>query len=375
MKVTSLTALQLKKRRREKRRRHMYNVGGKGLMPGTPVFVGEQKLDAPSMDITCYTAETLDEVSDATLEDFNRLTNDKNVTWLNVNGVHDISAIEAIGQYFNLHPLTLEDIVNTTQRPKAEEFDDYIFLVLKMAAYNEAEKEIEVENVSLVLGKGYVISFQEREGDVFGAVRTHIRSAKGRIRKSGADYLVYSLMDAVVDEYFAAIEKTGERIEDMDDDVILDPRPAHVQEIHHLKRNVLFLRKSVWPLREEVAALEKSDSKLIEKPTRAYLRDLYDHTIQVIDMVETYRDILGGLHDTYLSSVNNRMNDIMKVLTIIATIFIPLTFIAGVYGMNFKYMPELEWKWGYFASLAIMAVMALGMLVYFKRKGWFKANT
>lgn len=359
-------------RGRQKTKRHIYKVGGKGITPGTPVFIGEKKLETPRLDVTCYTPDSLEEIPSATLDDFIRLKKKNNVTWLNVNGIHDIALIEAIGRQIALHPLTLEDIVNTTQRPKAEDYEDYIFLALKMTTFNEAEKETDIENISFVLGDSYVISFQEREGDVFNPVRERIRTTKGRIRKARPDYLVYALMDAVIDEYFAVLEKTGEHIETIDEDIITSPNPSHIREIHRLKRNILFLRKSVWPLREEVSMLEKTDSKLITKPTKVYLRDLYDHTIQAIDMVETYRDILGGLHDTYLSSVNNRMNDIMKVLTIIATIFIPLTFIAGVYGMNFANMPELEWEWGYYMTLGAMGLVALVMLAYFNKKGWFK---
>lgn len=342
-----------------------------GLPPGTPVFVGQQKQDTVQIDIIDYTEQSFNEILDAGLDDCLRFKNSPSVTWININGIHDVAVIEKLGEQFSLHPLTREDIVNTNQRPKVEEFDTYLFLVLKMVTYDEPNTAITIENVSLILREGFVLSFQEHTGDVFETIRQRIRTAKGRIRKVKADYLAYALMDAVVDEYFIVLEKIGERIEMIDDDIVTAPVMQHMQEIHRLKRDILFLRKSVWPLREEITAIgKKGDSPLIDDSTTVFMRDLYDHTIQVIDMVETYRDILGGMHDTYLSSVNNRMNDIMKVLTVIATIFIPLTFIAGIYGMNFEHMPELHWAWGYYFILGIMSAIGIGMLVYFKKRKW-----
>jgi len=341
-----------------------------GLAPGTPIFIGEQKQEKTRIDIIDFNEETLHEFLDTTLEKGSELAQSATVTWINVNGIHDLGMIESVGKYFNLHPLTLEDLVNTNQRPKAEVFPKYMFIVLKMMNYNDTTNTVDVEHVSLILGENYVISFQEDEGDVFDAVRERIRTAKGRIRNMKSDYLAYALMDAVVDHYFLAVEKIGDFIEDIDDRLLTDPKPDDIHEIHRLKRDILSLRKAVWPLREEVGAIEKSESPLIHQETRVFLRDLYDHTIQVIDMVETFRDLLGGMHDTYLSSISTRMNEIMKVLTIIATIFIPLTFIVGVYGMNFEYMPELKWPWGYYLIWLIMFSVGCGMVVYFKRKKW-----
>ncbi|MDY6840892.1 MAG: magnesium/cobalt transporter CorA, partial [Pseudomonadota bacterium] len=276
----------------------------------------------------------------------------------------------SLGKCLNLHPLTLEDIVNTDHRPKIEEFPEYIYMVLKMISYNEAANRVEIEHVSLVLGETYVVSFQEKDGDVFDTVRERLRTTKGRIRSMKADYLAYALMDAVVDNYFLAVERIGDRIEDLDDQILANPKPDDMQQLHRLKRDILSLRKAVWPLREEIGALDKSESPLIRPETKVFLRDLYDHAIQIIDMVETFRDILGTVHDTFLSSMNNRMNEVMKILTIIATTFIPLTFIVGVYGMNFEYMPELKWKWGYFLVLGVMLVIGLGMIGYFQKKKW-----
>ncbi|GAB1428239.1 magnesium/cobalt transporter CorA [Aminivibrio sp.] len=335
------------------------------------IFIGERQVDNARIDIIQYDAGTVKESRDVTPEECGDCLNTPGVTWINVNGIHNIGLIESLGKYFDLHPLTLEDIVNTTQRPKVEEFPKYVYAVLKMMTFDEGTNRLDIEHVSLILGEKYVISFQEDEGDVFDSVRERIRNAKGRIRSLKADFLAYTLMDAAVDHYFLAIERIGDRIEEMDDTILLRPKPEDIQEIHQMKREILSFRKAVWPLREEVGALEKSETPLIRPETKVFLRDLYDHIIQIIDMVETFRDILGGIHDTYLSGVSNRMNEIMKVLTIISTIFIPMTFIAGVYGMNFLYMPELQWPWGYYLIWAIMLSIALTLIVFFKRRRWF----
>ncbi|NLE05862.1 MAG: magnesium/cobalt transporter CorA, partial [Crenarchaeota archaeon] len=267
------------------------------------------------------------------------------------------------------HPLTLEDIVNTHQRPKHEDFDEYIYVVLRMLRY-DPEQGVISEQISLVLGSNWLISFQERKGDVFDSVRERLRTDKGKIRKNSIDYLLYSLIDAVVDNYFTVLEKLGEDIGEIEDQLIENPQPEIVHTITDLKRQNISLRKAVWPLREVVNRLERDESKLIKKTTRIYLRDVYDHTIQVIDSIETFRDTMSGMLDIYLSSVSNRMNEIMKVLTIIATIFIPLTFVSGIYGMNFQFMPELNQPWGYPVALLSMAIISVVMLVYFKRKNW-----
>jgi magnesium transporter len=294
----------------------------------------------------------------------------KRITWINIDGLQKISTIEKIGNYFNLHPLVLEDIANTAQRPKMEDYTDYLFVVLKMLQYSEEDNEIKGEQVSLILGSNWVVSFQETEGDVFDPIRERIRTDKGNIRKMGADYLAYVLMDAIVDNYFAVLEKVGEKIEEIEDETVTNPSPETLQTIHDLKRQMIMLRKSVWPLREVISRLERWESKLINESTDIFLRDLYDHTIQVIDAVETFRDMLSGMLDIYMSSVSNRMNEVMKVLTIIATIFLPLTLVAGIYGMNFRIMPELQWEMGYPFALLIMLAVGITMLIYFKRRNW-----
>jgi magnesium transporter len=263
----------------------------------------------------------------------------------------------------------LEDILNTDQRPKIEDFDDYIYIVLRLINYNQ-DREVTSEQISLILGRNFVISLQESDGEVFAPILERLRTSKGRIRKSGADYLVYTLMDLIVDNYFVVLEKFGEALEYLEEEVVTKPSTQTLQDIHRFKYDMIMLRKSVWPLREVIGRLERRESDLIQEATGIYFKDVYDHTIVAIDNIETYRDILSGMLDIYLSSISNRLNEIMKVLTIIATIFMPLTFLAGVYGMNFKHMPELEWTWGYPASLGLMLVISLSMLIYFRKKKW-----
>ena len=342
-----------------------------GFPPGTLIHIGERKSGQVRIKIIDYSESSFQEKEAGRAEECFPFKDSPTVTWINVDGVHNVPLMEKLGGCFQIHPLILEDILNTDQRPKMDDMEQYIYIVLKMLDYDTKKDEIIAEQVSLVLGGNFVISFQEGSaGDVFDAVRERIRNSKGRIRKLGSDYLAYALMDAIIDRYFLILEKLGEKIETVEDNLISDPTPDTIHQIHQLKRDMIYLRKSVWPLREVIAALEKSGSELIHSSTEIYLRDIYDHTIQIIDTIETYRDMLSGMLDIYLSSISNRMNQVMKVLTIIATIFMPLTFIAGVYGMNFRFMPELGWRWAY--PLVILVMLAVGaiMLVYFKRKKW-----
>ena len=341
-----------------------------GLVPGTLVHVGEEKTEKTKITIMDYDEGQFREQEAKMVEESFRFKDTATVTWINIDGLGEIEVIAKIGKHFNLHPLILEDIVNTGQRLKVEDFENHIFVVLKMLTFDEKESDIKAEQFSLILGSNFVISFQEKAGDVFNPIRERIRNAKGRIRKMGADYLAYSLLDAVVDNYFLILEKLGEKIEGSEEAVVKNPTPQTLRDIHALKRDTIFLRKSVWPLREVVNNLARTESSLIKQSTNIYLRDVYDHTIQIIDTIETFRDLVSGMLDIYLSSISNRMNEVMKVLTVFAVIFIPLTFIAGIYGMNFKYMPELEWRGGYFIALGIMASVGLSMLIYFKRKKW-----
>lgn len=342
-----------------------------GLSPGTLVHVGEKKAEKTKIQILLYDEHTLEEKDLETVEEAFAYRDRPGVTWINVDGLHDVDIVEKIGNHFGLHPLALEDIVNTQHRPKLDDFEDYALVVCKMISWEGEEDELRVEQLSLILGKNYIITFQEIQGDIFNPVRERIRKAKGRIRRMGADYLAYALIDAIVDNYFVVLENMGEEIESLGEDVLDSPNPEILHAIHRLKRELIVMRKSVWPLREIVAALEKADSGLVNKRTLVFLRDVSDHTIQVIDTVGTFRDMVTGMLDVYLSSVSNRMNQVMKVLTIIATIFIPLTFIAGIYGMNFEYMPELKWRLGYPLVWLVMIVLALCMLIFFRRRNWF----
>ncbi|MHC4596042.1 MAG: magnesium/cobalt transporter CorA [Planctomycetota bacterium] len=327
-----------------------------GLPPGTLVHIGEKKAETVRIIYIDYDEQNLQEKQITNIEECFQFKTTPTVTWINIQ--------------FELHPLILEDILNTGQRPKFEDFEKYIFVVLKMLSYNDANQAVEVEQVSLVLGANFVISIQERAGDVFQQVRDRIRGSKGRIRKMGADYLGYALIDAIVDNYFTILEKLGQEIESAEEEVVAEPTENTLQQIHSLKREMISLRKSVWPLRELISGLQRSESDLIKESTGIYLKDVYDHTIQIIDTIESFRDMVSGMLDIYLSSLSNKMNAVMKVLTIIATLFIPLTFVAGIYGMNFKNMPELEWRWGYAAALLVMAVIAAIMLIHFRRKKW-----
>jgi magnesium transporter len=341
-----------------------------GQPPGTPIYVGEKREEAIRITVIDYDEDLFQEKKISDIDECGILKDSPSISWINIDGVHDAQLVESLGKCFDLHPLVVEDVLHPGQRPKMEEFENSLFIIFNMLTYDDETREIRGEQVSLVLADHYVLSFQERPGDIFGLIRDRLRNKKGRIRKMGPDYLAYSLLDAVVDYYFLILEKVGGRIEELEATLLDNPKPETMQEIHKLKREMLFLRKSVWPLRELISGLEKSESRIIKKTTFKYLRDVYDHTIQIIDTVETFRDMLSGLHDTYLTVISTRMNEIMKVLTIIATIFIPLTFIAGIYGMNFEFMPELKWRMAYFVVWGVVVAIAVLMIIFFKRKKW-----
>jgi magnesium transporter len=341
-----------------------------GLLPGSLVHVGEKKMEKTRITVMDYDQDKFVEKQTETVAECLPFRDTSTITWINVDGVHEPEVIQHLGECYGIHPLILEDIMTTSQRPKLEDMGDYLFLVVRMMTNHRGPDEEKFEQVSLVVGSNFVLSFQEDVGDVFNPVRDRIRKGKGRMRSQGPDYLAYALLDAVVDGYYGELERVGEEIEVLEDEILKDPKPATLQHVHRLKRDMIFLRKSIWPLREVIGRLERRESPLIKESTALFLKDVYDHAIQVIDTVETFRDMLSGMLDTYLSSASHRMNEIMKVLTIIATIFIPLTFIVGIYGMNFKFMPELGWRWGYLGIWGLIAVVAVIMLFYFKRKKW-----
>jgi magnesium transporter len=341
-----------------------------GLPPGTLVHIGEKLTEKTRVALVEYDAQGFQEKELEAFETCYLFAKEPKVTWVNVVGIQQVEVLEKLGSCFVVHPLVLEDILNTEQRPKVEDYGEDLFIVVKLISYREKTDEVEAEQISLILRPHALLSFQEKEGDDFAAVKERLRTGKGRLRKMGADYLAYTLLDIVVDQYFGVLEKLGERIEVLEGRLLTDPGAATLQKIQNLKKEMLLLRQWIWPLREVIRSLERGEFPGIQESTRIYLRDVYDHTIQVMDSIEIYRDMLSGMLDIYLSSLNNRMNAVMKVLTIIATIFMPLTFLAGVYGMNFKHMPELDWPWGYPLVWGLMALIAGIMLVLFRRKKW-----
>jgi magnesium transporter len=353
------------------RRRPGKLSNGAGRIPGTPVHIGEVKQAKTRISVFKYDPEAYEEKIFQDIEEAGPFLKDGRgkVVWINIDGLHDIDLLTGVGGLFSLHPLVLEDVANTAKRPGIDDYRDYLYMAVKMLT--QGADRIDYEQVSLVLGKGYVISFQEKEGDVFEGIRNRIRENKGRIRKKGADYLAYSLLDAVVDNYYYILEKFGENIEGIEERLSAGEYEESLGNIYSIKREALLLRKAVWPVREVINFLTKGESGLVAKETVVYFRDIYDHVIQVIDTTETFRDMISTLVDIYMSGVSNRMNEVMKTLTIFAAIFIPLTFIAGIYGMNFEYMPELGWKWGYFAVLGIMSAVTVSLVVFFKKKKWF----
>lgn len=342
-----------------------------GLPPGSLIHIGDKKKEEVKITVIDYDEGNFQEKVIAEIQECFTFKDKPTVTWINVDGIHKVEIPEKLGECYGFHPLIIEDILNSDQRPKIEDFGDYIYIVLKMLNLDSRTNSIISEQISLILGPNFIISFQEgHEGDVFNPVRERLRAGKGKMRKMGADYLAYSLIDSIVDNYFIILEKLGEKIESLEEKLVTNPTGNVLREIHNLKRELLFLRKSVWPLREVISTMAKGESSLIHPSTGIYLRDIYDHTIHVVDTIETFRDMVSGMLDIYLSSISNRMNAVMKVLTIIATIFMPLTFLAGVYGMNFKHMPELEWKFGYPLIVLVMLIVAVIMLFFFRKKKW-----
>jgi magnesium transporter len=343
-----------------------------GLPPGSLVFTGEKKVDHVTINLIDYNGHIVNEREITDPSEITQCTLDNTISWIDIEGLHDVPLIQKVGESLNLHPLVMEDVLNIDQRAKMEQYEEYVYIVLKMFHLNKETTEITPEQVSIILGKNYVVTFQEGiRGDTFHEVRDRIRNNKGIITKMTSDYLVYTLIDSIIDSYFIILETLGEKIENLEEELINNPQKSTLTKIYSLKREMLFLRKTVWPLREAISRLERGESDLVTRGTHIYLRDVYDHTINVLDSLETYRDMLSGMLDIYLSSISNRMNEIMKVLTIITTIFIPLSFIAGVYGMNFEFMPELKMQLGYPVVLTIMFLIGIVMLVYFKRKNWF----
>ncbi|MEO1262925.1 MAG: magnesium/cobalt transporter CorA [Bacteroidota bacterium] len=339
-----------------------------GLPPGTLVFTGERYLDTPNVTLIQYSEEAFH--MEQKKDKKPALQDGFKVTWFDVRGVHDLNLMEKIGERFNIHALTLEDIVDIRQRPKFEAFKEGVFVTLRSFQFDQEKLELQTEQVSIYFGEHFVLSFQEDDDDLFIKVRERLKNKSGRIRQRGSDYLAYALIDSIVDSYFPMLDKIEEVMTDLEENILMNNDPKIKSKIHELKLQTLHLRKSVGPLREAINQFAKSESALIKEETLVFVRDLYDHIIQVLDLVETYRDLVSGLNDLYISELSFKMNSVMKVLTIITTIFVPLSFLAGLYGMNFDHMPELHWKAGYFILLGVMLVVAVGLLIIFKRKNW-----
>ena len=351
-----------------------------GQIPGTPIHTGEQRLEHVLMTVHDFDEEHYDVIPITKIEKSEPYLQNKSKTWIQVRGLHDIEKLKTLWDYFKLHPLVQEDIVSTSQRPKVEHYSDHVFVVLRMITHKKAEDgsvQLHTEQVSVVLGENYVLSFQESDEPIFEPVLKRLELTTTRLRKFGPDYLAYALIDMIIDHYFHALDEIGELIENVEELVLEEPKQVHLHKIHALRRDLIFFRKSVWSLRDGINSLIRDDIPLISNDVKVFLRDVYDHLVQVIDSIETSREMVFSLFDMYMSGLSNKMNEVMKVLTIIATIFIPLTFIAGIYGMNFDpevspfNMPELGWYYGYPFSLLIMGFLSIGMIIFFRRKGWF----
>jgi magnesium transporter len=342
-----------------------------GLPAESLIYTGERAAEKIEITLIQYDEQAFEEHSIGTADACAPYRDRPGSIWIAVDGVHNAAQIEKLGECFGLHRLVTEDILSVVQRPKVDDYGDYLFLVLKMLAYDETAGRVLPEQVSIIFGRNFLLSFQEgQKSAALSLIHERLRAARGRIRKMGSDYLAYSLLDAVVDGYFVVLDKFGDRIDALEDQLMERPSGATVEQLYQLKRELLLLHRSVWPVREVVTGLMHHESEIVQGSTEPYLRDVYDHTVQAIDTIEIYREMLSEMIGIYLSSASNRLNAIMKVLTIIATIFMPLTFIAGVYGMNFRHMPELDWTYGYPAALFIMAAIGTVMVAYFKRKDW-----
>jgi magnesium transporter len=341
-----------------------------GLPPGSLVFVGEDRPHKTRISLMDFDESQLTEREIARVDECLEFKDRTSVTWVNVDEVHEPGVLESFGRAFGFHNLMLEDILNTDQRPKVEDHGDYLYVVLKMLEWRPDAGDIDIEQLSLVVGPKFVISFQERAGDFFDPVRARIRESVGRIRRLGADYLAYTLLDSVIDQYFVVLERMGERVEALEDVVMTEPGPGTLARIHALKREMIFVRKAIWPLKEVIASLRHLNTPLIAKSTQIFLRDLQDHIVQVVEGVDTLHMLLADLMDTYLSVVSNRTNAVMRVLAVLSAVFMPLTFVTGIFGMNFHDMPPLDWRWGFIGSLVGMGLLALVMIVFFRRKGW-----
>lgn len=360
MKAKKNTPLSRRKKQRKKA----------GLAPGTISYVGDLRDFEVFADMMEYCAETFDEKNNISIKSIPRSTGNEDIRWINITGIHETAVLETIGKTFELHNLVMEDIAHANQRPKLDEFDAYAYIVVQMVRYDDEFFQVSTEQLSIIVQGHTIITFQEQPGDLFEEIRERLRKNIGKGRRSGVEYLIYSILDTIVDNYFVVLEKMGDHLDEIEVKLLGEAKSNDVKELHGIKRELIYLRKSVWPMREVINSLGKSELIQKNQITEIYLRDVYDHCIRAIDTLETYREMSSSLMDMYLSSLSNKMNTVMKTLTIISTIFIPLTFIVGVYGMNFKYMPELEIKHAYEIVWGVMIILTLIMIRYFRRKGW-----
>jgi len=369
--LRSTTIESIKKHHMHRKKNKQKLRSKQGMPPGTPVFTGQQKMASVDITSICYSETDYCENNPKTIDELiENIKTSKGVAWINIDGVHDSAAIESICEYLDIHKLSVEDILNVSQRPKLEEYPKYVHGVIKDLIYQAEGEYFDYEQISFLLKDNVLITFQERTGDAFDGVRKRIREGIGYVRKRGADYLMYALLDSVVDNYFVILENFGDKLEDLETELLENPDKNSLTKLHNIRRETLGLRRAVYPMREMVAAFEKLEEPLFSHSNKVFTRDLYDHTIKVIETVEIFRDMTSSLLDLYINSVSNKMNEVMKVLTIMTSIFIPLSFIAGVYGMNFQNMPELGYKYGYYIVLGVMAVVFAGIILYLKRRKW-----
>lgn len=342
-----------------------------GQAPGALIFVGDQKLEKSNIEVIEYDAENIEVVKNQPVDALNRFFTSNKISWINISGLHDTDLIHSVGDLCKLHPLLTEDVVNTSQRPKCEEFDEHLFFVLKMLRIDKASEQLRSEQLSLVVGKQYLITFQEDEQDVFKSVRDRLLRPTTKIRHRNSDYLAYALMDAVVDNYIYIIEQFGEKVEALESEVMAATRPEQLDRIYSYKREINYLRKTIRPVRDLVRGYKDAESTLVHDETYSYINDLMDHVEHASEAIETYQVMLTDQLNLYQSAINNRLNDILRTLTIFSVVFIPLTFLAGIYGMNFKHFPELDYPFAYPVFWGVQIFIAVGMLFYFKRKKWY----
>lgn len=356
--------------------RNSHSAKKPGAAPGTVEHIGRKRVEEVNITVHDYDEAHVERIAIDSIEDCRPYLDEPSKTWIKVQGLHDVPKLQRIWSYFDLHPLIQEDIVNTRQRPKVEQYENCIFIVMRMLSYDPEQEAVDSEQISIILGKNFVLSFQESDQPIFEPVVERLNVGKSRMRTLGPDYLAYALIDNVTDHYFSLLTVLDEQLESVEDELMEDPEEETFHRIHALRKEVTFTRKAIWPTRDMLNSIIRDESAFIEEPTKIFIRDVYDHVVQIIDNIENYRDIIIGMHDMYMSHVSNKMNEVMKVLTIIATIFIPLTFVAGIYGMNFNpeaspyNMPELNWYWGYPAFWGLMLILATIMVIFFKRKNW-----